>query len=704
MSHDRKHNKYVVFGLPVILLVSILLMTNVASAISPTVSASPAPSTTPLWGFQGASMNYTGTQKNNTPLSNSTLNSITPQWLFNGSYANYTFQEKISSLSLSGTDNATIIMENSTSVSIKFVVNYTEKISGFTNKTTYLNGSTIAEAGGNFFSFTGPNSTSNFPALSTSALYFMDSGILSSFMSTATIHIGVSFPALKTNMKSDKVIMNFSGMNISYYASYNSGLILNISGNNSAISFNSQISATNALPQEQPPFSLGPRTSTSYTKYEITSLASNGNFTVNVTGNSSSGSFFGSSSSSFNGTINKLTGFPALNTTNLSQLNAGISPFPYYTTVTTNVTVSVAAGTFVTDELHGSTTTNGNISTITIYVDATSGVVVRLEFNASFSFGSLLMFMNESLSLTSTNIPMTGGAGGYLSGTVSPSGATLIVNGIAVPVQNGTYNVSLEPGHYYVSATMNGYQAKTYGVNITAGVTTERSVVLSPIAGFVTISGTVTPSLGSVVFVGGHPAYVNQITGDYSISVAKGNYTISAFHSGYFPVSKNITATASQTENFVLVKVPTATSVKVNGKTNATGYNVTITNVANMNGFVTANFTATKNGTLSVSIPFSDMKNATVADILNSSVYVNGTRDRNFSITFSSNFTIILTVYNLSGGDPTLYWTYSPSAVLPSSPSSSPPSISPLEDGVVIGVLVAVIAAVAVMMVKRRKK
>ena len=704
MSHDRKHNKYVVFGLPVILLVSILLMTNVASAISPTVSASPAPSTTPLWGFQGASMNYTGTQKNNTPLSNSTLNSITPQWLFNGSYANYTFQEKISSLSLSGTDNATIIMENSTSVSIKFVVNYTEKISGFTNKTTYLNGSTIAEAGGNFFSFTGPNSTSNFPALSTSALYFMDSGILSSFMSTATIHIGVSFPALKTNMKSDKVIMNFSGMNISYYASYNSGLILNISGNNSAISFNSQISATNALPQEQPPFSLGPRTSTSYTKYEITSLASNGNFTVNVTGNSSSGSFFGSSSSSFNGTINKLTGFPALNTTNLSQLNAGISPFPYYTTVTTNVTVSVAAGTFVTDELHGSTTTNGNISTITIYVDATSGVVVRLEFNASFSFGSLLMFMNESLSLTSTNIPMTGGAGGYLSGTVSPSGATLIVNGIAVPVQNGTYNVSLEPGHYYVSATMNGYQAKTYGVNVTAGITTRLKVVLSPIAGFVTISGTVTPSLGSVVFVGGHPAYVNQITGDYSISVAKGNYTISAFHSGYFPVSKNITATASQTENFVLVKVPTATSVKVNGKTNATGYNVTITNVANMNGFVTANFTATKNGTLSVSIPFSDMKNATVADILNSSVYVNGTRDRNFSITFSSNFTIILTVYNLSGGDPTLYWTYSPSAVLPSSPSSSPPSISPLEDGVVIGVLVAVIAAVAVMMVKRRKK
>ena len=41
----------------------------------------------------------------------------------------------------------------------------------------------------------------------------------------------------------------------------------------------------------------------------------------------------------------------------------------------------------------------------------------------------------------------------------------------------------------------------------------------------------------------------------------------------------------------------------------------------------------------------------------------NGVRDKNFSVTFTSNYTVILTVYNLSG-DPTLYWTYSPSAVL----------------------------------------
>jgi hypothetical protein len=516
----------------------------------------------------------------------------------------------------------------------------------------------------------------------------------------------VSFTALGKTIKSDEFIMTNSTSNLSYYASYGSGLILNISGNGSAgISFNTQINATNITVSTPPPFTVGMTTSTSYTKYEITSLASNGSFTVSVTGNSSSGFFGLSRSGSFNGTLNNPNSFPALNTTNLSQLNAGKSPFMgKNTTVKRDVTVSVAAGTFVTDEVNGSTTQNGGIFKMAIYVDATSGVLVKGEFNVSFSFGSLHMFMNESVSLTSTNIPMAGGAGGYLSGTVSPSGATLIVNGIAVPVQNGAYNVSLEPGHYYISATMNGYQAKTYGVNITAGITTEQNVVLSSIVDSVTISGTVTPSLGSVVFVGGHPAYVNPITGDYSISVAKGNYTISAFHPGYFPASRNITATASQTENFVLVKVPTPTSVKVSGKINATGYNVTITNVANMNGFVSANFTATKNGTLSVSIPFSDMKNATVADILNSSVYVNGTRDRNFSITFSSNFTIILTVYNLSGGDPTLYWTYSPSAVLPSSPSSSPPSLSPLEDGVVIGVLVAVIAAVAVMMVKRRKK
>ena len=697
MSQDRSFGKYVVLVLPAVLIVSMLLMTNVSSAIPSTNPVAAPSSSTPLWGFQGAYMNYTGTQTSNTPPSN--LSSIRPLWLHNGSYANYTLKMTMSSITIQGNYNVSIFNVNASAMNYSAMTVTVEKISGiYQNNTT--NAKNILVTNEEFITYSGPE-TIAFPALSPLALYFMDSGFPQ--IPNVTITSGVKFVAHGVSIKSDKFMMTSSASKMSYYASYGSGLILNISGNGSGTSFDTQINATNIPVQVPPPFSLGPRTNTSYTKYEIISLASNGNFTVNVTGDSSSGSFFGSSSSSFNGTFNNLTSFPALNTTNLSQLNAGTSPFPYYTTVTPRVTVSTAAGTFVTDELHGSTTTNGNISTMTIYVDATSGVLVQFEFNASFSFGSLLMFMNESISLTSTNIPMRG-AGGYLSGTVNPQGATLIVNGTAVPVQNGAYNVSLEPGYYYISATMNGYQAKTYGVNITAGITTKLNVALSSIVGFVTISGTVTPSLGSVVFVGGHPAYVNQITGDYSISVAKGNYTISAFHPGYFPTSRNITATASQTENFVLVKEPTLTSTKVSGKTNATGYNVTIANVANMNGFVSVNFTATKNGTLSVSIPFSDMKNATVADILNSSVYVNGTRDRNFSITFSSNFTIILTVYNLSGGDPTLYWTYSPSAVLPSSPSSSPPSISPLEDGVVIGVLVAVIAAVAVMMVKRRKK
>ncbi len=647
-------------------------------------------------------MNYTGTQTSNSPPSN--LSSIRPLWLHNGSYANYTFKMTESGITSQGNYNVSIFNVNASAMNYSAMTVTVEKISGtYSKSTTYAN-NTFVTMNEEFITYSGPETTA-FPALSPSALYFMDSGFLPLPIPNVTIKSGVSFNALGKTIKSDEFIMTNSTSNLSYYASYGSGLILNISGNGSAgISFNTQINATNIHVSTPPPFTVGMTTSTSYTKYEITSLASNGSFTVSVTGNSSSGFFGLSRSGSFNGTLNNPNSIPALNTTNLSQLNAGISPMGMNTTVKSDITVSVAAGTFVTDEVHGSTT-KGNISTtIRFYVDATSGVLVKVEFNMSFSFGSLYVFMNESVSLTSTNIPMAGGAGGYLSGTVSPSGATLIVNGIAVPVQNGAYNVSLEPGHYYISATMNGYQAKTYGVNITAGITTKLNVVLSSIVGSVTISGTVTPSLGSVVFVGGHPAYVNPITGDYNISVAKGNYTISAFHPGYFPASRNITATASQTENFVLVKVPTPTSVKVSGKINATGYNVTITNVANMNGFVSANFTATKNGTLSVSIPFSDMKNATVADILNSSVYVNGTRDRNFSITFSSNFTIILTVYNLSGGDPTLYWTYSPSAVLPSSPSSSPPSLSPLEDGVVIGVLVAVIAAVAVMMVKKRKK
>ena len=696
MSQDRTFGKYVALVLPALMIVSMLLMTNVSSAIPSTNPVAGPSSSTPLWGFQGAYMNYSNVQTTNAPPSN--LSSITPSWLSNGSYANYTFSMSSLGVNVHGNSNISISYVNASSMSYSGKVVVDEIISGtYHNSSTPFANTTIAMNEEFAFSVL-TNSTSTFPALSPQTLYYMDSGFMPP-IKNVTISSGVSFTALGKTIKSDEFIMENSTSNLSYYASYGSGLILNVSGNGSGTSFSMQISATNVPVSAPPPFTLGMRTSTSYTKYEITSLA-NGAFTVGITGNANP--FGGNSTTkSFNGTFNNPEGLFVLNLTDLNKLNAREAP-PLFTnetpTVQTNVTITVAAGTFVADEISIENTTFH----VKIYFDATSGVAIMFDMNFSgLAFGHN-MTMNFSMSLSSTNIPMAPSGYGFLAGSVTPSGAVLVVNGIIVPVYNGTYNVSLEPGNYYLSATMNGFQGKVYNVNVSEGKTTHENVLLTPISNSVTLSGHVTPT-GSSVLVNGYMANVNA-TGYYSISVPTGKYTVSAYHEGYFPMSRNLTITSSMTVNFNLMKEPAkANSSMVRNGTAATGYNVTVSGLVNGNGLVSVNFTATTNGTLTVSIPYTDMKNATIAEILNSSVYINGARDKNFSITLTSNYTVILTVYNLSG-DPTLYWTYSPSAVLPppSSPTSPPTSL--LEDGIAIAAIVVVVALIGVVMARRKKQ
>ena len=700
MSQDRSFGKYVALVLPAVMIASMLLMTNVSSAIPSSNPVAGQSSSTPLWGFQGAYMNYSSAQANNTPPSN--LSSITPPWLHDGYYANYTFIEYFGEEVMSGNYNISIFyvnpsLTNYSARNVAIIKVYALRLGmTYSNSTTYSNNTSITT--NEEFRFSGYTNNS-FPALTSSALYFMDSGF--SLIPGATIKSGVSFTALGKIVMSDEFIMNNSTSNMRYYASYGSGLILSVSGNGSGISFNTQISATNVPVSASPPFTLGMRTSTSYTKYEITSLASNGNFTVGVTGNVNP--FSGNSATGpFNGTLTNPEGLPVLNLTDLNKFNAGEVPPDFITnetpTVQTNVTITVAAGTFVADKISfGNTTFH-----VKIYFDTTSGVAIMFDMNFSGQVSGYNMTMNFNMSLSSTNIPMAPSGYGFLAGSVAPSGAVLVVDGAIVPVYNGMYNVSLEPGNYYLSATMNGFQGKVYNVNVSAGKTTHENVLLTSISNSVTLSGHVTP-IGSSVLVNGYMANVNA-TGYYSISVSSGKYTVSAYHEGYFPMSKNLSITSSMTVNFNLKKEPaTANSSMVRNGTAATGYNVTVSGLVNGNGLVSVNFTATTNGTLTVSIPYTDMKNATITEILNSSVYINGAMDKNFSITLTSNYTVILTVYNLSG-DPTLYWTYSPSAVLPppSSPTSPPTSL--LEDGIAIAAIVVVVALIGVVMARRKKQ
>ena len=128
---------------------------------------------------------------------------------------------------------------------------------------------------------------------------------------------------------------------------------------------------------------------------------------------------------------------------------------------------------------------------------------------------------------------------GYLAGTVSPSNATIVANGVIIPVSNRHFNSSLSPGTYYVSFTAGGYNSLVKEINITAGKTSTLDISLAPVTNSITLSGYLTPGNASLV-VDGFVAYVNS-TGYYHISLSAGAYTIYVYESGYYPYSKNIT-------------------------------------------------------------------------------------------------------------------------------------------------------------------
>lgn len=291
---------------------------------------------------------------------------------------------------------------------------------------------------------------------------------------------------------------------------------------------------------------------------------------------------------------------------------------------------------------------------------------------------------------------------GYLNGTVSPGSAIIIANAIYIPVSNGHFNASLSPGTYYVSFTANGYSSIVKEVNITAGKATTIDAFLTPVSNSITLSGHLSPGNASLV-VDGFVAYVNS-TGYYHISLPAGTYIISVYETGYFPYSENVTLSSSKTMNFTLVMEPSATSSTSVDNTTATGFNVTVSNLTAENGIISLSFNSSANGTLIVQMPYTDMRNATISEILNSTVYINGIAYSNYIISISSNYPIILKVYGLNNGDPTLSWKYSPDGVVPTPPATS--SSIPLLGYEALGALVVagLMIGVAIIVLGKRRR
>ncbi|MHB1742283.1 MAG: YVTN family beta-propeller repeat protein [Thermoplasmataceae archaeon] len=398
--------------------------------------------------------------------------------------------------------------------------------------------------------------------------------------------------------------------------------------------------------------------------------------------------------------------FPVgFNSSVLSELNNGtipVIPDAFTSTANVHVTmgvyVSTPMGTFRTDELTFLTadSNNGSRVNLSLYIDSYSGILLKyaIPYNST---------ENVTFLLQSTNAPLTA-TSSILKLNITPSNSMVSVNDIPVALSSGHASLALSPGTYYVSVTASGYNPGFFEVNMTANNVIYLNKTLTPSNNTTySLSGFVNPSNSSVII--GQYVVSTDTAGYYSITLPSGNYTISVTDSGYYPVTENLTLRGNiMDQNFTLARLPASTSSRSVSSVTATGYNVTISNLLSGNGNISVQYSATTNGTLMVVIPYSDIQNATVNDVMNSRLYINGTPYTNFTVAISSQngaYNVILTVKNLTG-DPTLVWLYSPTATLhttSSTPSSLPPYV--LDLGMIA--VVAVVISIAALAVRKKK-
>ncbi|MCI4337553.1 MAG: glycoside hydrolase, partial [Thermoplasmata archaeon] len=121
---------------------------------------------------------------------------------------------------------------------------------------------------------------------------------------------------------------------------------------------------------------------------------------------------------------------------------------------------------------------------------------------------------------------------GTLAGSVSPTGAAVLLNSTPIAVAaNGSFTSSTLPGTYTLSATLYGYASYVnHSVSVQFNQTTYLPITLVPLPGW--INGTVFPGNATVTING---ADVSVVNGAYSVQELVGTYWVNATAPGFDP-------------------------------------------------------------------------------------------------------------------------------------------------------------------------
>jgi thermopsin len=217
-----------------------------------------------------------------------------------------------------------------------------------------------------------------------------------------------------------------------------------------------------------------------------------------------------------------------------------------------------------------SVTVTGPVSTDDPVLSGTSASLQAILANGTYNFtvGAVTGYA-PSVSSGSANVELLGGVTtvaivftstaattGTIAGTVTPSSATVLIDGTAVTVTSGAFSKDVSVGVHSVETLASDYYAYFNNVSVAGGATTTVTIVLNPVTPPVgadgTLSLTVTPA-SATAWVDG--TQVTQASGAYSASATPGIHSIVVSASGYYTYYNNVTVTSGQT---------TAVSVSLN--------------------------------------------------------------------------------------------------------------------------------------------